>query len=202
MEAFINNIDFCKEMLKIYTLGLSCMLLFSCSAALNEEKAKRMVEDSILKSEGYNMQDLELKKIEELNRWEDGEGNIFPLSYNITYSIKNQNDMVIAEVSAIVAETGIKQYNFKEIVAVNDFKSCVDAGFEVLEPDCKGCPKQCITPDEKIFFEYPPEGLNHKNESFEKICVDKCGDGICQEVVCMGEGCPCPENKNNCPEDC
>lgn len=33
-------------------------------------------------------------------------------------------------------------------------------------------------------------------------CVDMCGDGVCQEVVCSAEGCPCPETAQSCPEDC
>lgn len=33
-------------------------------------------------------------------------------------------------------------------------------------------------------------------------CVDKCGDGVCQEVVCMAVGCPCPETLKSCPQDC
>lgn len=38
-------------------------------------------------------------------------------------------------------------------------------------------------------------------------CVDKCGDGVCQEVVCMGSSCPCSESaisseSNYCPQDC
>jgi hypothetical protein len=35
-----------------------------------------------------------------------------------------------------------------------------------------------------------------------KTCVDKCGDEVCQEVVCMAIGCPCAETKDNCPRDC
>lgn len=34
------------------------------------------------------------------------------------------------------------------------------------------------------------------------ICEDLCGDGECQEIVCMAEGCPCAETKESCPEDC
>ncbi len=42
-----------------------------------------------------------------------------------------------------------------------------------------------------------------KNENSDKeTCVDLCGDGICQEVVCMAIGCPCPETPITCPEDC
>lgn len=32
--------------------------------------------------------------------------------------------------------------------------------------------------------------------------VDKCGDGICQAVVCMGCGCPIPETAASCAKDC
>jgi hypothetical protein len=33
-------------------------------------------------------------------------------------------------------------------------------------------------------------------------CEDKCGDGICQEYVCLGIGCPCAETKSSCSKDC
>jgi len=36
----------------------------------------------------------------------------------------------------------------------------------------------------------------------ERFCKDLCGDGICQEIVCLAIGCPCSENKTNCPQDC
>ncbi len=36
----------------------------------------------------------------------------------------------------------------------------------------------------------------------ERLCKDFCGDGICQEIVCMSIGCPCPESKESCPKDC
>jgi hypothetical protein len=34
------------------------------------------------------------------------------------------------------------------------------------------------------------------------ICKSKCGDSVCDKVVCLAEGCPCAENSNNCPKDC
>jgi hypothetical protein len=34
------------------------------------------------------------------------------------------------------------------------------------------------------------------------ICEDLCGDGKCQEIVCMAIGCPCAETKESCPQDC
>jgi len=33
-------------------------------------------------------------------------------------------------------------------------------------------------------------------------CIDKCGDNICQENVCVGGNCPCDETISNCPVDC
>ncbi|MFA7088229.1 MAG: hypothetical protein WC146_02715 [Patescibacteria group bacterium] len=34
------------------------------------------------------------------------------------------------------------------------------------------------------------------------ICEDLCGDGSCQEIVCLGQGCPCAESPTSCPQDC
>ena len=36
----------------------------------------------------------------------------------------------------------------------------------------------------------------------KEICDNFCGDGVCQEIVCMAVGCPCPETKESCPQDC
>lgn len=33
-------------------------------------------------------------------------------------------------------------------------------------------------------------------------CINSCGDGICQEAVCQGTGCPCAETKETCFADC
>ncbi len=34
------------------------------------------------------------------------------------------------------------------------------------------------------------------------FCKDLCGDGICQEVVCLAIGCSCSETPETCPKDC
>jgi len=39
-------------------------------------------------------------------------------------------------------------------------------------------------------------------QSGNGMCEDMCGDGTCQEMVCMAEGCPCAETPESCPEDC
>lgn len=36
----------------------------------------------------------------------------------------------------------------------------------------------------------------------EGFCENQCGDGQCDEIVCMAEGCPCAETPDNCPQDC
>ncbi|MCS7123201.1 MAG: hypothetical protein RMJ17_01325 [Candidatus Aenigmarchaeota archaeon] len=39
-------------------------------------------------------------------------------------------------------------------------------------------------------------------EHFIPGCKNLCGDGICQEIVCLAIGCPCPETSETCKEDC
>ncbi len=34
------------------------------------------------------------------------------------------------------------------------------------------------------------------------LCVNVCGNGTCQEIGCLGQGCPCIENSATCPQDC
>jgi hypothetical protein len=36
----------------------------------------------------------------------------------------------------------------------------------------------------------------------QKLCQNFCGDGTCQELVCMAIGCPCAESSENCFIDC
>lgn len=33
-------------------------------------------------------------------------------------------------------------------------------------------------------------------------CKNICGNGTCEEIVCMAIGCPCPETPTTCPQDC
>ena len=89
--------------------------------------------------------------------------------------------------------------------AVNNYQECVDAGYKIL----KTYPPRCISPDGKVFQTdvFKPQELQEgkvppANNSPKKLCVDKCGDGKCQEMVCMGEGCPCAESRDTCAKDC
>ncbi len=76
-------------------------------------------------------------------------------------------------------------------VQVLSYEECVHAGYPVL----KMYPPVCIAPDGTRFS---PKGLAERG----KACVDKCGDGVCQEVVCLGGSCPCAESASSCPKDC
>lgn len=81
------------------------------------------------------------------------------------------------------------------ILPVSNFYECVAAGNEKLEPDCVGCSAYCETAD----------GQHFKEESAstgEAFCEDLCGDGICQEMVCQAQGCPCAETADTCSADC
>ena len=96
----------------------------------------------------------------------------------------------------VILLLGCNESQVVEEVEVTDFESCVKAGNSVME----SYPRQCSTKEGKIYVEdidMPPRA-----DEEEEICVDMCGDGECQSLVCMGSGCPCAENKNNCPEDC
>ena len=78
---------------------------------------------------------------------------------------------------------------------ITNFDDCVKAGNPVME----SYPRQCSTPEGEVFVEdveiiLEPEPV--------EICEDMCGDGICQEIVCMAIGCPCAETAESCPEDC
>ena len=52
----------------------------------------------------------------------------------------------------------------------------------------------------QLFFETECEEVC--TPEIPAICEDKCGDGICQVIVCLGTGCPCAETPETCPEDC
>jgi len=113
-----------------------------------------------------------------------------------TYSLVNLNDGDRIRLSGIKEGNKINVKTLTILTkAINNYDECVNAGYEVMYPDCIGCKQYCETPSGEKFE--IPEGVNEP-----MICVDKCGDGTCQEVVCMGSGCPCAETIQSCPQDC
>lgn len=80
------------------------------------------------------------------------------------------------------------------ISEISSFEECVKAGYPILET----YPRQCKAPDGRVFS----EKIEVATTTPEEICENLCGDGICQEIVCLGSGCPCAETPENCPIDC
>jgi putative hemolysin len=80
-------------------------------------------------------------------------------------------------------------------VKVFDFESCLEAGYDIME----SYPRQCSANGETYVEVIPVEELDLIDVP---VCENMCGDGICQEIVCMGTGCPCAETQETCPVDC
>lgn len=74
------------------------------------------------------------------------------------------------------------------VAFAKSYQECVSAGGELKT----GKPATCVS----------KEGILFVDEEVGKPCVDRCGDGVCQEMVCMALGCPCPESTVSCPKDC
>ena len=77
-------------------------------------------------------------------------------------------------------------------VPIPAYEDCVAAGGTIN----KDFPGHCL----------PAQGAAVANEKekgqLNKLCKDLCGDGVCQQMVCLGSTCPCPETPQNCPGDC
>lgn len=43
---------------------------------------------------------------------------------------------------------------------------------------------------------------NCPDDCGSQACANKCGDGVCNEFVCVGSECPCVETAVTCPKDC
>ncbi len=57
-------------------------------------------------------------------------------------------------------------------------------------------------PGNSVQSSVTPKESTGSASSTEASCVNKCGDGICQEIVCQGLTCPCAETTQSCPQDC
>jgi|GEM_PF-1820525 len=78
----------------------------------------------------------------------------------------------------------------REVRVPDSFESCVASGGQV-QGDQGG---RCATVSGQVF--------EQTREAAHKACKDQCGDGTCQEIVCMAVGCPCAESATSCPVDC
>ncbi|MEN9845323.1 MAG: hypothetical protein RIS36_470 [Pseudomonadota bacterium] len=75
-----------------------------------------------------------------------------------------------------------------------NFAECAAAGGAIL----KSYPGQCVTKDGQRFVEQE----RALTVTPERACKDLCGNGTCEEIVCMAIGCPCAESYALCPADC
>lgn len=84
------------------------------------------------------------------------------------------------------------------------FDECVQRGYAVR----RSLPPQCVAPDGTRYIgpapsqRDPATELPHVGGPAERACIDLCGNSRCEEVVCMGSGCPCAESAAGCPQDC
>ncbi|MCB0319315.1 MAG: hypothetical protein KDD60_00235 [Bdellovibrionales bacterium] len=105
-----------------------------------------------------------------------------------------------------------------DIADVRTFQDCVSAGFPIM----RSFPPKCATPDGRVFVDsngfdgvknnspdanplplHERDGADPKiGDTSETTCKNLCGDGRCQQMVCMALGCPCAETPESCPEDC
>ena len=76
--------------------------------------------------------------------------------------------------------------------APTSFQECVAQSGKVL----KSFPARCVTAEGITFVD------TSQSEKAGRACKDLCGDGQCQEIVCMEIGCPCAETPDSCPQDC
>ncbi|MBU0466541.1 MAG: DUF333 domain-containing protein [Nanoarchaeota archaeon] len=78
--------------------------------------------------------------------------------------------------------------------------------FNLIEGDCQllvGAYATCSDCGDGICEEWENEcNCLEDCEEPQQICESLCGDGACQEIVCLGEGCPCAETIETCPGDC
>ncbi|OGY42505.1 MAG: hypothetical protein A2Y82_04015 [Candidatus Buchananbacteria bacterium RBG_13_36_9] len=77
------------------------------------------------------------------------------------------------------------------VQTITNFEECAAAGNPVMESSPRQCRANGQTFTEEI--SKPPA---------EALCKDLCGDGVCQEIVCLAIGCPCSETPESCSQDC
>lgn len=110
---------------------------------------------------------------------------------------------IIIIATVIIAGLAIDLYLFIKQSApepiIQSYADCLKYANAILET----YPAQCRTKDDRIFIEPISDADKAKlKPPINQICQNLCGDNICQEVVCFGTGCPCPETPAICPADC
>jgi hypothetical protein len=102
--------------------------------------------------------------------------------------------VVLPVASFMLAIAGCSVHAENKDVEPTTYEECVQAGYAVL----KTMPPRCVTSSRRVFT----QELQRSERPLKDLCVDACGNGMCEELVCMGSGCPCAESESLCPEDC
>ncbi len=59
-----------------------------------------------------------------------------------------------------------------------------------------------ICPDGTAVGRTGPDCEFEKCPGESENCKNQCGDGVCDEIVCLAIDCTCAETKESCPQDC
>lgn len=88
------------------------------------------------------------------------------------------------------------------------YEDCVAAGNTIIRTE----PPRCVTEDMQTYVKgdaprkIPRKYKNQQDQNSEQQglpgCQNRCGNGTCEQIVCLSLGCPCPETPKNCPQDC
>lgn len=105
---------------------------------------------------------------------------------------------ILLALVAILGITLIYANYTRGVSEIDSFEDCANAGFPIME----SFPEQCATPDGRTFTRQPSDTFPSRFNAQNTLCVNRCGDSTCAEVVCQGEGCPCAETPESCPQDC
>ena len=80
---------------------------------------------------------------------------------------------------------------------IKTFEECVAAGNAVL----KVYPPRCVA-NGIVYTKAVPDSGANGGSLIGARCKNLCGNGKCEEIVCMAIGCPCAETAESCPQDC
>lgn len=98
----------------------------------------------------------------------------------------------VVSLSCSVSANDLKVPTIDPEKKITSFDECVAAGNKVL----RSYPARCVA-DGQVFVESVKQPVPEL-----KACKDVCGNGQCEEMVCMAVGCPCAESHATCPQDC
>lgn len=113
---------------------------------------------------------------------------------------------------------------------ITSFEDCINAGYSVMESyprQCRDSLNRTFVEEVEViacdrdtkncgngvyvgrnvnnnceFFACPNEGQVVDIGTSKPMCENTCGNNVCDEIVCFGEGCPCAETPQSCPSDC